>query len=237
MLYDNPDPGNVSMKRPPAGQYPAVLIGVCYVGSQGGGKFGERPQVMLRWEMHDDEGEPCLDETGKVFAATQIYNATIRDNLEGKPSTLARVLNAHGIATTVGARVDSTTWPGKAAVVTVERSGDESQYANVVQVDPLDEGVTLTPFSTLEHWEPQPGQETRKKNPPPPWAEWKVAMSSDINHLSSPQFRNRYQANRDRTEPDAGQRGPSTGAPAGNSQMPPRGGHTPAGYEEDDIPF
>lgn len=177
MEFENtPKTDGGSYEKPKEGKYIGVLVGFCYIGTHGGGQYGPKPKVMLRWELHKRRG-PSLDSTGFVHTITQTFGATIR----GENSLLRKCIEAHGIALPEGAATESRDWLGRAAWLDLEESADK-KWINVVgisKLDPDDDGIPEKKLQ-VEHWEGE------QDGAPPPWANWAIAKSSDLAHLAAP---------------------------------------------------
>lgn len=175
MKFENtPKSDGGSYEKPKPGKYLGVLVGFAYCGTQPGGKFGPKPKVMLRWELHKRKG-PSVDSKGFVHTITQTFGATIR----GDGSLLRQCLEAHGIAMPEGSSSESRDWFGHGAWLDVEWSADE-KYANVTGISRLDPEDDEMPEKKLhfEHWEGEADGRV------PDWASWAVARSTDLAHLA-----------------------------------------------------
>jgi hypothetical protein len=175
MKFENtPKSDGGSYEKPKPGKYLGILVGFAYVGTHGGGQFGPKAKVMLRWELHKRKG-PSLDSKNFIHTVTANFGATVR----GDNSLLRKCLEAHGIALPEGAGTDSHDWLGHGAWLDLDESAD-GKWINVAGVSRLDPEDDELPPKQLhfEHWEPDDG------TPPPPWANWAVARSTDLAHLA-----------------------------------------------------
>lgn len=157
-----------SYEKPAPGRYLGVLVGFADLGTQET-KFGEKRQVMLRWELHKRKG-PSVDSQGHPHTITARYTAS----LDAK-SSLRPVVESHVGRLTNGKNVVSQDWLGHAVQLVLEESID-GKYVNVTSVSRLDPEEDLAPKQILgvEHWE------ITDKPPPPVWCAWIVQKSKEF---------------------------------------------------------
>jgi hypothetical protein len=159
-----------SYEAPPPGTYTGVCVGFADVGTQTGGKFGDKHKVMLRWELHKRKG-PMLDSKGQIYTITARYNASM-----DVKSSLRKVFEAHVGKIETGQVVKSALIVGEAARITVAKSDYDEKYRDVtavVPLDPDDDGPAPAATLPLEHWEIADATE------PPAWARWAVERSKE----------------------------------------------------------
>lgn len=159
-----------SYEKPAPGRYLGILIGFADLGTQET-KFGEKRQVMLRWELHKRKG-PSVDSQGNPHTITARYTAS----LDAK-SSLRPVVEAHMGRLTNGKNALSQDWLGHTALLVVEESID-GKYVNVTSISRMDPEEDEEPRQILavEHWEiGDPSQ-------PPPWCAWVVQKSKEFQH-------------------------------------------------------
>lgn len=62
----------------PAKSYLAIVCGVYDLGTQAGGTFGPKHQILLMWELHNRKG-PVRDEEGRNLTISNFYTLSFGD--------------------------------------------------------------------------------------------------------------------------------------------------------------
>lgn len=62
----------------PAGNYFAIVCGVYDIGTQTGGQYGPKHQIIVQWELHKRKG-PMRNEKGDVMTTSNFYGLSFGD--------------------------------------------------------------------------------------------------------------------------------------------------------------
>ncbi|MDG3003271.1 phage replication initiation protein, NGO0469 family [Paludisphaera mucosa] len=132
----------------PAGKYLGVVVGVYDIGTQTGGKFGDKRQVVVTFELHKKKGV-CRNEEGQPLLTSKFYNLSF-----GKKS---------------GLRADVESILGRSFTETEAKAGyDVTDLADkvcwlVVKHETKDDGSIrdfIDSFSLVDEDDPEPTSET-----------------------------------------------------------------------------
>jgi hypothetical protein len=62
----------------PAGNYLGVICGVYDLGTQSGGQYGPKPQILVQWELHKRRG-PARDAKSNILTISNFYTLSFGD--------------------------------------------------------------------------------------------------------------------------------------------------------------
>jgi hypothetical protein len=122
----------------PAGSYFGVVVGVFDIGTQEGGKFGPKHQVVIQFELHKRKGI-CRSEDGKILTISKFYNLAFSDKADLRKDVeriLGRKFTPEEAKT--GYDVSDLIDKGCRIVVTHEKKDDGSIRDQIESVAPLD---------------------------------------------------------------------------------------------------
>jgi hypothetical protein len=133
------DGGGEPRELVPAGSYFGVVCGVYDIGTQAGGQYGPKRQMVVTWELHKRKG-PARNAAGNILTISNFYSLSF-----GSKSNLRKDVEAmNGSAFADGSEYDVEEMLGKACRLQVvhEKKADGSPRDAIGSFMPLDDDDT-----------------------------------------------------------------------------------------------
>lgn len=208
----------------PAGNYFGVIVGVYDLGTQEGGKFGPKHQVVIQFELHSKKGVKTNKE-GKPLLMSKFYNLAFGTKADLR-ADVESILNRAFSEEEAKEGYDVTQLIDQACRLTVkhDKREDNSVSDFINTISPLDDDdPDLHPESDSIVYELDPGKDFADNVPE--WIRKKVRLSQEWKE----------------TEKTSGRERPA----AGNGRQAARGGGrqtaaaaaTATAEDDDDTPF
>lgn len=141
----------------PAGNYFGVIVGVYDIGTQEGGKFGPKHQIVVQFELHKKKGV-CRDKEGQPLRISKFYALAFGEKSALRPD-VERILGRKFTEEEAKEGYDVTQLLEKTCrlVVTHDKKDDGSVRDQIDQITSLDEDdPEITPESDSVVYELDP---------------------------------------------------------------------------------
>ena len=200
----------------PAGNYFGVCVGVFDIGTQEGGKFGPKHQVVIQYELHKKKGV-CRDKEGNPLRISKFYNLAFSDKADLRKDC-EKILNRKFTPEEAKEGYDVTQLVDQACRMTVanEEKEDGTIRDQIDSLMALDEDdPEIKPESSSVVYELDPGEEFPEDVPE--WIQKMARKSQEWEAGGSPKKAN--------------------GKSATATATAPRGNGKGKKSDDDDVPF
>lgn len=209
----------------PAGNYFGVIVGVYDLGTQEGGKFGPKHQVVIQWELHGKKGVKTRAD-GKPLLIGKFYNLAFGEKADLR-ADVETILSRSFTDEEAKEGYDVTQLIDQACRLTVkhEKKKTGNGVSDVISsISPLDDDdPDLHPESDSIVYELAAGEEFADNVPE--WIQKKVRQSKEWKEVEESSSRSRAAAGNGRPAARSGGRQTASAAATATAE------------DDDDTPF